>query len=50
MYAPMSATQSHTSHFVGLFVGLFLAQQPPVAHGLLIHDGSRSHTTTHRSR
>ena len=23
---------------------------PPVGHGLLIHDISRSHTTTHRSR
>jgi len=25
---------------------LFLAQQPPVGHGLLIHEVSRSHTTT----
>jgi len=32
---------------------LFLAQQPPpppVGHGLLIHEVSRSHTTTHHSR
>ena len=29
---------------------LFLAQQPPVGHGLLIHGVSRSHTTTHHSR
>jgi hypothetical protein len=27
-----------------------LAQQPPVGHGLLIHEVSRSHTTTHQSR
>jgi len=29
-----------------LLVCLFLAQQPPVGHGLLIHEVSRSHTTT----
>jgi len=28
----------------------FLAQQPPVDQGLLIHEVSRSHTTTHHSR
>jgi len=28
----------------------FLAQQPPVRQGLLIHVVSRSHTTTHHSR
>jgi len=27
-----------------------LAQQPPVGKGLLIHEVSRSHTTTHHSR
>jgi hypothetical protein len=27
-----------------------LAQQPPVGHSLLIHEFSRSHTTTHHSR
>ena len=32
------------------FVCLFLAQQPPVGHGLLINEVSRSHTTTHHSR
>ena len=32
------------------FVCLFLARQPPVGHGLLIHEVSRSHTTTHHSR
>jgi len=32
-----------------LFVSLFLAQQPPVGQGLLIHKVSRSHTTTHQS-
>ena len=29
---------------------LFLARQPPVGQGLLIHEVSRSHTTTHHSR
>jgi len=28
----------------------FLAQQPPVDQSLLIHEVSRSHTTTHHSR
>ena len=32
-----------------LFVCLFLAQQPTVGHGLLIHEVFRSHTTTHHS-
>ena len=32
------------------FVCLFLARQPPVGQGLLIHEVSRSHTTTHQSR
>jgi hypothetical protein len=36
--------------FVCLFVCLFLTQKPPVGHGLLIHDVSRSHTTTHRTQ
>jgi len=30
--------------------GFFLARQPPVGQGLLIHEISRSHTTTHHSR
>ena len=29
---------------------LFLARQPPVDQGLLVHEVSRSHTTTHHSR
>jgi len=29
---------------------LFLARQPPVGQSLLIHEVSRSHTTTHHSR
>ena len=29
---------------------IFWAQQPPVGHDLLIHEVSRSHTTTHHSR
>ena len=32
------------------YVCLFLAQQPPVGQGLLIHEVSGSHTTTHHSR
>jgi hypothetical protein len=28
---------------------MFLTQQPPVSQGLLIHEVSRSHTTTHHS-
>jgi hypothetical protein len=28
----------------------FLARQPPVGQGLLIHEVSRSHSTTHHSR
>ena len=28
----------------------FMARQPPVGHGLLIHEVSRSHATTHHSR
>jgi len=34
---------------VGLWVCLFLAQQSPVGQSLLIHEVSRSHTTTHHS-
>jgi hypothetical protein len=37
-------------YFNSLFVCLFLAQQSPAGHGLLIHDVSKSHTTTHCSR
>jgi hypothetical protein len=29
---------------------IFLAQQPPVGQSVLIHEVSRSHTTTHHSR
>ena len=29
---------------------VFLARQPPVGHGLLIHEVSGSHTTAHHSR
>jgi len=41
---------SHASTWIALFVCLFLARQPPVGQGLLIHEISRSHTTTHHSR
>ena len=34
----------------GMFVCLFLAQQPTVGQDLLIHEVSRSHTTTHHRR
>jgi hypothetical protein len=27
-----------------------LVQQPPVGHGILMHEVSRSHSTTHHSR
>jgi len=29
---------------------MFLVQQPPMGHGFLIHEVSRSHTTTKNSR
>jgi len=32
------------------YLGVSLAQQPPVGQGLLIHEVSRSHTTTQYSR
>ena len=35
---------------IEMFLLLFLAQQPPVGQGLLIHEFPRSHTTTHHSR
>jgi hypothetical protein len=35
---------------VGLFVCLFLARHPPVGQDPLIHNVSRSYTTTHHSR
>ena len=43
-YVPC-APPSHFSWFV-----LFWAQQPPMDRGLLIHEFSRSHATTHHSR
>jgi len=36
-----------TGRLYKVSVCLFLAQQPPVVHDLLIHEISRSHTTTH---
>jgi hypothetical protein len=33
-----------------LLLLFLLAQQPPVGRGLLIHEASKSHTTTHHSR
>ena len=40
--------QNCLSYYSNTF--LFLAQQPPVGQGLLIHEVSRSHATTHHSR
>jgi flagellar biosynthesis protein FliR len=43
--------QTCTADMMSLvFLCLFLAQQPPDGHGLLIHEVSRSHTTTDHSR
>ena len=35
---------------VWVLVGLFLAREPPLGQGVLIHEVSRSHKTTHHSR
>ena len=43
----------HLHHFqrvLSFFLLLLSAQQPPVGHGLVIFEVSRSHTTTHNSR
>jgi len=32
------------------YLPIYLARQPPLCQGLLIHDVSRSHTTTHHNR
>ena len=37
-------------HVYTVFVCLFSARQPPLGQGLLIHEVSRSHTTTYHSR
>ena len=34
----------------GMLLFVYLAQEPPVGQGLLIHEVSRSHSTTHHSR
>jgi len=34
----------------GIKIFFYLAQQPPLGQGLLIHEVSRSHSTTHHSR
>ena len=43
-------SQIMTTLMIKEYIYIFLAQQPPVGHGLLIHEVSRSHTTTHRIR
>ena len=40
----------HVLIAVVVFLFFLLVQQPPVGHGLLIHEVYRSHTTTHHSR
>jgi len=37
-------------HRICMYVCLFLAQQPPLGQGLLIHEVSRSHITMHHIR
>ena len=46
----VSRFQFHNLVMTRYLVCLFLAQQPPVGQGLLIHKVSRSHTTTRHSR
>ena len=43
-------TVNYTSEGAIFIPNFFLAQQPPVGHGLLIHKVSRSHSTTHHDR
>jgi hypothetical protein len=45
----LSYTEFHSKRKINV-ESLFLARQPPVGQGLLIHEVSRSHTTTHHSR
>ena len=44
-----SPTASST-YIIPLNYYFYLARQPPVGHGLLLYEVSRSHTTTHHSR
>jgi len=41
----ITAIEEKMVHFL-----IFIVRQPPVGHGLLIHEVSRSHTTTYHSR
>ena len=43
-----NVNETSLHHTLSLFVCLFLARQPPVGQGLLIHEVSRLHTTQHR--
>ena len=47
LYRPPCVHRVDRENFTFTF---FLARQPPVGHGLLIHEVSRSHTTRHHSR
>jgi len=44
------AVNGSISNFAPQFVCFFFARQPPVGQGLIIHEVSRSHTTTHHTR
>ena len=48
---PGNPSEANFFHFIRGKYDLFvLAQQPPVGQGLLIHEVSRSHTTTQHSQ
>jgi hypothetical protein len=49
-HAKIGLNAESMSLFLINLVCLFLAPQPPVGQGLLIHEVSRSHTTTHHGR
>jgi len=49
MWFILEITQNQETILVPNFF-LFLAQQPRVGQGLIIHEISRSHKTTHHSR
>jgi len=42
--------RGHLLIYSSVLLFWFFAQQPPVGQGLLIHEVSRSHATTHHSR
>jgi len=46
----LSVDKYKAHRLFGQKLELFLTQQPPLGQGLLIHEVSRSHTTTEHSR